>query len=234
MSDTPAEQVNAINRAFADTIAAKDAEIRRLGEELEDYKESLAMEVGENVRIFEAMGLTTNESFGHDTATGAIIRVYNAMKERANAAESKLAAMETRVGEMKPDLFWDSEDAEDCIGEPTEYTAFDDLDIGTTIKFDAAIRVPPVYYTSEADGDGIKVRPATPEEVEGYKKDREADRKRRAAEMKERNDIAAGHARVVCARCIRSPSLCTCGTIAAAIAGAGEAQAAAAARKEGE
>lgn len=102
--DTPAEQVHNINRAFADTIAAKDAEIRRLGEELEDYKESLAMEVGENVRIFEAMGLTTNESFGHDTATGAIIRVYNAMKERANAAESKLAALESRVGEMEEEI----------------------------------------------------------------------------------------------------------------------------------
>lgn len=106
--DADIRQWNGLNQQLRGEIAAKDAtiealrrEVERLTTEVADHKEAMALEVAENLRIFDAMGLTTAESFGHDTATDAIIRVYNEMKDRATTAERQLAECREAVRVFK-------------------------------------------------------------------------------------------------------------------------------------
>lgn len=50
-----------------------------LEQEVADHKESLAMELAENLELFGMLGLTTEEDFGHETSTAAIVRKVQAL-----------------------------------------------------------------------------------------------------------------------------------------------------------
>jgi hypothetical protein len=87
----------------------------------------------------------------------------------------------------QPDMFWEIEcDGDNAVDDPAQIA--DNLDIGTVFALSCAKKLPEAFYVAEADDQGRSVAwPATPAQIETFKKQRKEAQDRRRAEWAAKN-----------------------------------------------